>query len=377
MKATICILQARMGSRRLPGKTLMPLGDETVLTFILKRLQRVKAKVMVATSSEKEDDPIEQEAERLGVPAVRGDSMDVLHRFLEVLDAFPAETVVRVTGDCPFIDPGLINEAVERFDSSGADYLSNSLVRTYPKGLDVEVLRASTLREADRQAKEAAEREHVTPYIYRHPEVFTLRNLRTSHLLGKERWVIDTPEDLARIRKYVEGLGCSPEMTWLEILQRVGIRHQPKDTLRLRPAILTDEEFLLAMRNDPTTVRTSRSGRAVNPADHHEWFGRALENPATRIWIGMVGDLPIGQVRIDVVAGVGRISFSVEKVERSKGYGTQIISALVAELKEDHQVTLFEAEVHRDNLPSRRCFETNGFTTDSGNGEFIEFHRRI
>lgn len=192
-----------MGSSRLPGKVLMDLDGVPVLGFMLDRLSALAAHVVVATSDEAGDDPVASFAERSGVAVVRGSEADVLGRFSTALDVHPADVVVRLTADCPLIDAALIERVVERHCDSGADYTSNTLIRTHPDGLDVEVMSADALRAAAGDADEAAEREHVTPFIYRRPRTFRLAALREDERWGHLRWTLDTADDLERLRTMV------------------------------------------------------------------------------------------------------------------------------------------------------------------------------
>src|SRR5204862_6675946 len=136
--------------------------------------------------------------ESVGVPVVRGEEADVLSRFALALDTHPADTIVRLTADCPLADPAIVADALALHDRAGAAYTSNSLVRTFPDGLDVEVIAATALRDAHAEAADPLEREHVTPFVYRRPERYRLRALRTPELLGDERWTVDTAADLER-----------------------------------------------------------------------------------------------------------------------------------------------------------------------------------
>ncbi len=198
-----------MGSTRLPGKVLMPLAQTTVLGCVLSRLYKSRALdgVVVATSVDRDDDAIELEARRLGADVWRGSAADVLDRFAGAASAHAARTVVRVTADCPLIDAGLVDDMLHLYgDGSRFDYMSNTLVRTYPRGLDAEVFSAHALEHARNAADRGYEREHVTPYLYGHPEVFRLHayvdpagNDRSSM-----RWTLDTPQDYAFLRTVYE-----------------------------------------------------------------------------------------------------------------------------------------------------------------------------
>ena len=198
---TIAVLQARTSSSRLPGKVLAPLADQPMILRQLERIKRASTidAIVVATSSDSSDDVLVRTLVDAGYDVVRGPLDDVLARFITVLDEYDAETVVRLTADCPLISPKLINLVVNEFYASGADYLSNTMTPTFPDGLDVEVVKASVLREVAEISTDPHEREHVTLGVYRRHEHYSVRNFvdptgrDNSHL----RWTVDNPDDFA------------------------------------------------------------------------------------------------------------------------------------------------------------------------------------
>jgi spore coat polysaccharide biosynthesis protein SpsF len=184
-------------------------------------------RVVVATSDRAIDDPVAALARELEVDVVRGPEADVLGRFAAVLERFPADDVVRLTADCPLLDPALVDEAVRLHRATGADYTSNTLERTFPDGLDVEVVGAAALATAVEEAVAPDEREHVTPFVYGRPDRFRLVSLETPEWLGHERWTLDTPEDLDRLRTIVDGLADPVSATWRDVLAVAGIAGGP------------------------------------------------------------------------------------------------------------------------------------------------------
>lgn len=193
----LAILQARVSSTRLPGKVLKPLLGEPMLVRQIERIRRAKSidQVVVATSLAPDDDAIESLCRSHELTCFRGSLEDVLDRFYQVACAYPADSVVRLTGDCPLIDPDLIDRVAELHEKGGFDYTSNSVERTYPDGLDVEVVRFDSLRQAWRDAKLQSEREHVTSYLYKHPELFKIGQLKQSVDQSAMRWTVDEPAD--------------------------------------------------------------------------------------------------------------------------------------------------------------------------------------
>ncbi|MFZ5718289.1 MAG: cytidylyltransferase domain-containing protein [Pseudomonadota bacterium] len=206
----LAILQARMTSTRLPGKVLEPVLGEPMIGRQLERLARSKRldRIMVATSTDPSDDPLAAYCEGLGHAVFRGSLGDVLDRYCGAMAQVPeADVIVRLTADCPLADWTVIDATIERLHEAGADYASNTpAVRTYPHGLDVEVMRREALMRAGREAKDPYEREHVTPYIHRRPETFRIASLSRSPSLAHLRWTVDFPEDLAFVREVYERL---------------------------------------------------------------------------------------------------------------------------------------------------------------------------
>jgi spore coat polysaccharide biosynthesis protein SpsF len=351
-----------MGSSRLPGKVLMELGGHPALGLLLDRLTRSgAARVVVATSIEAGDDPIEGFCEDRGVQVVRGSESDVLGRFIDALDQFPASHVVRITGDCPLVDPAVVDEVIGLHLRSAADYSTNVLPRTFPKGLDAEVVRADALRVADAEAEDPLEREHVTPFLYRRPERFRLANLRSGEDLGDERWTLDTAEDLDTLRSMVVALGArAADAGWPEVVSVVG-RRAPNDGLRLRPATESDEELLLVWRNDPGTVRSSLASAVVAPEDHHRWFGDRLADAGCRVLVAESHGTAVGTVRVDVSEGTGVVSITIAPDRRGEGLGGAVLRQLLRDLSGDAQVVDLVAAVRAENAASLAAFGSAGF----------------
>jgi spore coat polysaccharide biosynthesis protein SpsF len=204
------VLQARMSSTRLPGKVLRPVLGEPMISRQIERLRRCALidRLIVATSDRQDDDVLAHHCEGLGLDVYRGSLDDVLDRFHGALKCFgPADTVVRMTADCPLADWTLIDRVIRAHLDTGVDYTSNTpAVRTFPHGLDVEVMAAQVLEAAWREATDPYEREHVTPFIYRRPERFRLGYVSDAPSLAHLRWTVDTPEDLEFVRYVYETL---------------------------------------------------------------------------------------------------------------------------------------------------------------------------
>jgi len=216
----VAIIQARLGSSRLPGKVLQDIDGSTMLARVVRRSQRAVSlhDVVVATTAERADDAVVAECRKLGVPCVRGDEQDVLDRYYQAAQACRAQAVVRITSDCPLIEPEVIDKVVQAFLNARPDYASNTLERTYPRGLDTEVMTLSALECAWRQATEPYQRIHVTPYLYQNPDQFRLLSVTNEEDYSGYRWTVDTLEDLALVREVYGRLGGGDAIHWTDVL---------------------------------------------------------------------------------------------------------------------------------------------------------------
>jgi spore coat polysaccharide biosynthesis protein SpsF len=214
-RRTVAVVQARMGSTRLPGKVLQDVGGRPLLALVLERASRIAGvdELAVATSELATDDPVADLARRLGVRVVRGSELDVLDRYATAAASLEADLVVRITSDCPLVDPAVIDRLLAFRAAGELDYaavLTGAVPAEgrlrFPDGLDTEVLRASVLAEASREATAAYDREHVTPFIKARPRRFRIGYLEAEQELGDERWTVDHPEDLAFVRAVVARL---------------------------------------------------------------------------------------------------------------------------------------------------------------------------
>ena len=202
MSRITCVVQARMSSNRLPGKVLCEIAGMPMLELVIRRLQRSReiGRIIVATSIEAEDDLIEALCFRLGVNCQRGDLKDVRGRFRDALRDDKPEHFVRITADCPLIDPEVVDKAVMAHISEKADYTTNTLRRTYPKGLDVEVIRYESFLKTFSLESTGYDNEHVTPILRRDDE-FRQLNIENNTDLSSLRWTVDYLYDLENIRR--------------------------------------------------------------------------------------------------------------------------------------------------------------------------------
>ncbi|HEY8049493.1 MAG TPA: glycosyltransferase family protein [Ramlibacter sp.] len=205
---TIAVLQARMSSTRLPGKALLRTCGKALLQHQIERATRAKRldTIVVATSTDPSDDPLEALCHRIGVRCHRGSLDDVLDRFVGAAKPLAPAHVVRLTGDCPLTDPDVIDRVVAAAQQDDVDYASNALDPTYPDGLDVECMRFAVLETAAREGTKKTEREHVTPFIHTQPQRFRLRSVRNDIDLSALRWTVDEPADFVFVSQVYEHL---------------------------------------------------------------------------------------------------------------------------------------------------------------------------
>jgi len=217
----VAIIQARMGSTRLPGKVLSDLHGRTMLARVVRRVGRARniQQVLVAATEGQVDEPIVAECRSLGVPCFRGSEDDVLDRYHAAAAASGADVVVRITSDCPLIDPDVTDQVVAAFLHSDAHYASNTLQRTWPQGLDTEAFHAAALNVAWREARQPYERAHVTPCFYQHPERFRLLSVTGPEDHSQGRWTVDTAEDLDFARTVYERLDRDDAFSWRYVLE--------------------------------------------------------------------------------------------------------------------------------------------------------------
>jgi spore coat polysaccharide biosynthesis protein SpsF (cytidylyltransferase family) len=205
----VAIVQARVGSSRLPRKVLEDLAGKTALERVLERALRIRGldEVVLAIPSGERDSVLRPVGERAGVRVFTGSELDVLERYCEVARAVDADAIVRITADCPVLDPDVSTAVVERFRQGDVDYASNVEVLTYPDGLDTEMISRDALETSARDSAHPLDREHVTWFVRRHPGRFRVANVASAVNLSHLRLTLDTPADLALLRAIYQRLG--------------------------------------------------------------------------------------------------------------------------------------------------------------------------
>ncbi len=215
----IAVVQARMGSTRLPDKVLLPVGEQSLIALLLSRLARSRRidRIVVATTSDPRDDVLERHVEALGYEVFRGSEHDVLDRYYRAALGHRPDVVLRITGDCPLVDPALVDQLVDAFRCGAVDYLSNTNPPTYPDGLDVEVFTFAALEQAWREAVRPYDREHVTPYL-RESGRFKMLNVTGEQDLSAERWTVDESADYEVIANVCRHFAPRTDFGWEEVI---------------------------------------------------------------------------------------------------------------------------------------------------------------
>ncbi|WP_342531955.1 glycosyltransferase family protein [Lysinibacillus sp. FSL R5-0849] len=204
----VAIIQARMGSTRLPGKILKKVNGRSLLSYQLERLQQSNYinDLVIATTIDEKDDLIVEFCKKNNILWFRGSEEDVLARYYETAKTFKADVIVRITSDCPIIDVQVVDKTIWNFMDNNFEYVSNTVERTYPRGLDTEVFTFAALEKAYNEATLARDREHVTAYFYTNPDVFKVGSVQNEVDYSKYRWTVDTEEDFQLIKNIIEKL---------------------------------------------------------------------------------------------------------------------------------------------------------------------------
>jgi glutamate-1-semialdehyde 2,1-aminomutase len=216
----VAIVQARMGSTRLPGKVLKQIVNKPMIELLLMRLSKAKEvdEIIVATSTNAQNDKLQSIVENLGYKCTRGSEDDVLNRYYKSAKSVNADIVVRITGDCPLVDSVLVDECIQSYKNSKVDYFSNTDPVTYPDGLDIEVISFKSIEKSNNETNSDFDREHVTPYI-RNSAVFLKSSMRYTEDLSNQRWTVDEPEDLVIVTNIFEHFSPNIFFDWKQVLE--------------------------------------------------------------------------------------------------------------------------------------------------------------
>ncbi|MDG2297236.1 MAG: aminotransferase class III-fold pyridoxal phosphate-dependent enzyme [Gammaproteobacteria bacterium] len=216
----VALVQARMGSTRLPGKVLKSIVDKPMIELLLARLSQSSEldAIIVTTSEERQNDKLQAVVESLGYKCTRGSEKDVLSRFYHSAKSIKADVIVRITGDCPLVDSVLVDECIKGYKSTQVDYFSNIGPATYPDGLDIEIMSFESIKRANNEADSEFDREHVTPYI-RNSDTFEKASLSHTEDLSSQRWSVDEPEDLIVVTNIFEHFSPNILFNWKQVLE--------------------------------------------------------------------------------------------------------------------------------------------------------------
>jgi spore coat polysaccharide biosynthesis protein SpsF (cytidylyltransferase family) len=255
----LAIIQARTGSTRLPGKVLNEIEGKTVLEHVVQRVRaaRLVNEVIVATTINKDDLAIVKLCAELGVRIFCGSENDVLDRFYQAARLYEAEHIVRITSDCPLMDPAIIDQVIALHLQDKADYTSNVLKETFPDGEDIEVMTFTALKKAWLNARLTSEREHVTPFIINNPKLFKYAVLEYKENLSAKRWTLDNQEDLLFIKEVYRRLYRSDKLFGMEEVMKV-LKAEP-ELEKLNHHIARNEGLAKSLREDRMFAATEEN----------------------------------------------------------------------------------------------------------------------
>ena len=244
-----CIIQARMGSSRLPGKVMMKVNDESkVIDFVINQIKDsgLINEIIVATSNLVEDNKIVEHLKKNNIKFFLGSPTDLLDRYFKCAKKFSVSIIVRITGDNPLVDPRIIDSVIEKFRNNDYDYVTNSLVGTFPYGTEVEVFSFNALKIAWENAKLPSEREHVTPFMKKHPEIFRILNIENKENLSHLRYTVDHQNDLELIREVIKNIKSRP----IFIEDIIELFKRKPDLIKMNESNIRDEGYLKSLKED-------------------------------------------------------------------------------------------------------------------------------
>lgn len=250
MSKVIAIIQVRLDSTRLPRKALRDIIGKPMIIHLLERTEKSELinDIVIATTKSKSDDEVVDVVKKYGLPIFRGNYEDVLDRYYNAAKKHKADVIVRITGDCPLMDPQIIDKIIQYFIDHDYDYVSNTIKPTYPDGLCVEAFSFKTLEKAWNEAKLLSEREHVTPYITKHPEIFKVKNIENSIDLSHLRWCVDQQEDLEFVTEVFKRLYNKDAIFFMEdVLELLDGSPELKE---INIGIQRNEGYLRSLKED-------------------------------------------------------------------------------------------------------------------------------
>ena len=249
IKKITCVIQARTDSTRLPNKVLKEIEDTPMICHIINRIKRSRnvEQIILATTDKDSDKILLDIAEKFKIIGFAGDDDDVLERFFNAATSFSADPIVRITGDCPLVDPELLDNMIQIFLENRYDYISNTIERTFPDGLDIEIFSFDALKKTHQQAKWSSEREHVTPFIVKNQDLFRVYNYRNKQDLSNLRWCVDEEDDLLMVKQIFHEMNTEQFFSTADIIDLVS--KNPK-IAEINKNIKTNEGYKKSLKKD-------------------------------------------------------------------------------------------------------------------------------
>tara|TARA_B110000495_G_scaffold189490_1_gene190605 strand:- start:157 stop:924 length:768 start_codon:yes stop_codon:yes gene_type:complete len=243
------IIQARTQSVRLPNKVLALIDGKSLIWHIIERLKSCEKveQIILATSSREEDKKLIQIANDCNILSFVGDENDVLSRFYQAALKFNADPIIRITGDCPLVDPFLVDKILEFYLENNYDFVSNTIIPTYPDGLDIEIFSLKSLTKSFNEAKLKSEKEHVTPYIWKNPKIFQLFNYKNKEDLSNHRWTVDEQLDLELIREIYSNFKPKIIFSFKDVIEMAKLNPQ---IFKINENIKRNEGYLKSIKED-------------------------------------------------------------------------------------------------------------------------------
>lgn len=391
--SVVCIVQARVGSTRLPEKVLKIICGKTVLEHDIDRLRKIKNidEIVIATTDKEEDAKIVDEALRLGVKYFRGSEEDVLSRYYYAAKEYNADVVVRITSDCPLIDSEVSENIIQYYldNQDKYDYVSNTIDRTYPRGLDTEVFSFKTLEKAFKESKLKRDREHVTPYIWDGSGFFNIFQYKNEKDYSRLRWTLDTEEDYILISKIYKQFNCKEYFSMNEIieflienpeLEKINKDIEQKkidNDLFLIRATQEHCNLIYEWSNDVDVRKSSFNTNEISYKEHLEWYTNKLKDANCKIYLLANSYKNIGVIRIERKYDENVISYSISKDNRGKGYGRRILLETEKELIKVHEDIKLSAYVKKQNIPSIKIFNHLNYKTVEERDDKIKFEKIV
>lgn len=387
------IIQARVGSTRLPNKVLTDISGSPLLKHVVKRCEESEVdQIIIATSINKENDSLEEFCIQNNYPFFRGSENNVLNRFYETAKKFRLDIIIRITGDCPLISPEVINLLIKKFKENDLDYVSNAAKRSFPRGLDCEIFSFNALEKAHNLAKEEKDFEHVTPFIYGNPNLFKIGHLLAEKKLNHSeiRLCVDTLNDLKLIKEIYKNLYSgdtipidsvinfllkNPNLIEInkeeEIFQQtqnleqnINQKIQENKEIILRPVNSEDIDFLFDLRNKKYVYEPSINPNPITYQEHLNWISPIINgtNKKRLLFVVIAKGEKTGQIRFDILdKNVSEVSISFLKEHHGAGIANFALKKGIDIMKK-LGVTKILAEIFENNISSIKFFEKHGFT---------------